>query len=333
MSAWVYPPLPPDLLKREEEQSLSRELGWLLRSLQESLAALREGLQECAALLAPTEPGSTLVLSSLRSESVKGYVTRVGAKIVKGDIHLRMSSLPPPRGSNSTRICLSTAPTAPELVLDQLALARRQINESLDVVDVSTFTGDPMNASFISGQLRLLQDHITGARHALKGDREDMKKPWNEGSADVNVLGTPPLPFHWFRGFVNFVLKAFDPPLPSHLSFHLTISEAALVLYLRTLEATNPSEVPTTYFAPEIGLSGFSLRDRLFGTKHQIHDESGDVFHWNGEEVKVKEKIRVESQDPSLMAAMAKLTALEHEVMKLRRALTVVMGNEDSDSD
>ena len=36
------------------------------------------------ALLVPTEPGSTLVVSSLRSESVKGFVTRVGTRIVKG---------------------------------------------------------------------------------------------------------------------------------------------------------------------------------------------------------------------------------------------------------
>jgi hypothetical protein len=45
---------------------------------------LKEGLQECSVLLAPQEPGSTLVLSSLRSENVKGFVTRVGTKVVKG---------------------------------------------------------------------------------------------------------------------------------------------------------------------------------------------------------------------------------------------------------
>mgnify|MGYP002718752316 CR=1 FL=1 len=64
--------------------SWARELEWLLHSLQDSLASLKEGLQECAALLAPQEPGSTLVLSSLRSENVKGFVTRVGTKVVKG---------------------------------------------------------------------------------------------------------------------------------------------------------------------------------------------------------------------------------------------------------
>lgn len=40
-------------------------------------------------LLAPVEPGATLVLSSLRSESVKGFVTRIGTKIIKG---VRVSS-------------------------------------------------------------------------------------------------------------------------------------------------------------------------------------------------------------------------------------------------
>ncbi|KAK5242130.1 hypothetical protein LTR40_012900, partial [Exophiala xenobiotica] len=60
------------------------ELQWLLKSLQQSLIALKEGLEECAALVATKEPGSTLVLSSLRSESVKGFVTRIGTKLVKG---------------------------------------------------------------------------------------------------------------------------------------------------------------------------------------------------------------------------------------------------------
>jgi Rogdi leucine zipper containing protein len=48
------------------------------------LESLKSGLEECYALLAPIEPGSTLVISSLRSESIKGHVTRVGTRIVKG---------------------------------------------------------------------------------------------------------------------------------------------------------------------------------------------------------------------------------------------------------
>ena len=48
------------------------------------MESLKSGLEECYALLAPIEPGSTLVISSLRSESIKGHVTRVGTRIVKG---------------------------------------------------------------------------------------------------------------------------------------------------------------------------------------------------------------------------------------------------------
>lgn len=46
----------------------------------------------------------------------------------------------------------------------------------------------------------------------------------------------------------------------------------------------------------------------------------------------MREKVRVESQDPSLMAALAKLGALEHTVGLSRRALDVVMGKEEDGS-
>ena len=80
-------------------------------------------------------------------------------------------------------------------------------------------------------------------------------------------------------------------------------------------------------------MTGLNLRDRLFGYRHNTHDEADELFRWKGEEVRVKEKIRVESQDPSLMAVMAKLSALEHEVMKWISALKVLMGNEDTESE
>ncbi|OKL60760.1 hypothetical protein UA08_04279 [Talaromyces atroroseus] len=309
MATWAYPPLPAEQLQKEEETALSKELEWLLAALQESLVSLREGLQECAGLLAPREPGSTLVLSSVRSESVKGFVTRIGTRIVKGDIQLRLASLPPSRGANSTRLNVSGIPGAPELVLYQLAAVRNLINQGLDVIDVSTFTGDPLNASFISGQLRLLYEHISEAKSAIKGGADVSK--WWELSAESSV---------------------FDPPTPSYLSFHLTIADAALVLHLRTLEPISPNQASSA-FGSELSLTGFSLRDKIFGPRLPPHDELGEVFVWQGEEVRVKEKIRVESQDPSLIAVLAKLSALEHEVMKCRASLKIVMGDDDGDSD
>lgn len=100
------------------------------------------------------------------------------------------------------------------------------------------------------------------------------------------------------------------------------------MLYLRTLEPASTESTPATSFAPHLSLGGFSLRDQLFGVKQPAHDETGDVFQWRGEEVRVQEKVRVESQDPSLLSAMAKISALEHEVTRWRAALSTLMGDE-----
>ncbi|KAJ5628838.1 hypothetical protein N7490_011066 [Penicillium lividum] len=310
MATWAYPPLPPNQVNREADSALAREIEWLLQSLQESLVSLKDGLQECAALIAPQEPGSTLVLSSLRSESVKGFVTRLGTQVVKGDIQLRLPSLPPPRGSPSTRLTLSQLPEAPSFVLQQLVSVRNLVNQSLDIVDVSTYTGNPLDATFIFSQLHLLHETISEARQMLKGEG-DVRGNWWDTSASDNT---------------------FDPPPPPYVSFHLSIADSALVLLLRTLESTTIAQAPSA-FATDISLTGFSLRDRIFGSHKRAHDEAGDVFMWRGEEVRVREKIRVESQDPSLMAVMAKLTALEHEVMRWVAALRLLMGNEDTESE
>ncbi|KAL4785916.1 Rogdi leucine zipper containing protein-domain-containing protein [Aspergillus varians] len=305
MATWVYPPVTPGRLEQEADSALEKELEWLLRSLQDSLASLREGLYECAALLAPKEPGSTLVLSSLRSESVKGFVTRVGTKIVKGDIQLRLSSLSS-RGAPTTRLCLSNSPNAPELALSQLISVRDSVRQCLDIVDVSTWTGDPLDARFIYSQLHLLGETIAEGRQMLKGESDIVRGKWWETSAPDNM---------------------FDPPLPPYLSFHLSIADSALVLHLRTLESTTPAHTPTA-FATDISLTGFSIRDRLFGSRQPAHDETGDIFTWKGDEVKVKEKIRVESQDPKesdpqaasehpLYTLIDKISTTEAEILEL----------------
>ncbi|KAI9878145.1 MAG: hypothetical protein M1823_006996, partial [Watsoniomyces obsoletus] len=175
MSTWVYPPIPADQQRKNEDKALQLELQWYLNFLQDQLGSLKEGLEDCVALLAPREPGSTLVLSSLRSENVKGHVTRVGTKIVKGDIHLRLVTLPPntartqANSNPSTRLTFGPCPSSPDLVLPQLFAVKSLINDSLDIIDVSRWTGEATDASFISGQLKLLHDHINNAKVYLKG--------------------------------------------------------------------------------------------------------------------------------------------------------------------
>lgn len=119
-------------------------------------------------------------------------------------------------------------------------------------------------------------------------------------------------------------MQVFDPPLPPNVSFHLFVFDAALLLEIRTLEMQSPGDESH---------SGFSFRDRLAvalgGARPPMHDEADRSFTYRGHEVRVKEKIRVESQDPALMSAMAKLNALEHSLMLSRKALHIVMGREE----
>lgn len=218
-------------------------------------------------------------------------------------VKLRLASLPPPRGAPSVELAISSAPHAPTLVVPQLTAVRTAINTCLDVIDVTAWTGDATDANFVAGQLRLLHDHIQEARQALKGQPESHPQWW-ESPIDEHV---------------------FDPPLPPNVSFHLSISDAALLLEIRTLEPQSA--------AGDDSYTGFSLRDRLAvalgGSRPPLHDEADRVFRFRDHEVRVKEKIRVESQDPALISAMAKLNALEHNVLLNRKALHIVMGREE----
>ncbi|PNS15930.1 hypothetical protein CAC42_4331 [Sphaceloma murrayae] len=314
MSTVIWPPLPSDQLHAEREACTKRELEWLLSALQETLQSLKAGLEECAALLAPRDIGSTLVLSSQRSESLKGFVTLNGARITKCDIHLRLASLPRVSGQPSYRLAISSAPTAPTLVIDQLVSARSLINNCLDVVDATRWTGDASNADYISSQLRLLHENVQEARDELKGDT-DTTRAWNE----------EPL-----------AKSAFDPPLPGPVSMHFAITDAALIFTVRTLEpapegsSTGASTPNSTY---SHSLSGLSIRDRLAqalgAPPAPRHDEADDIFTYRNQLVRVREKLKIETQDPSLMAALAKLSALEHTVGLSRKALDVVMGREE----
>ncbi|RFU33713.1 hypothetical protein B7463_g2637, partial [Scytalidium lignicola] len=301
MSTSVWPPIDEAELRVKENESTARELEWLLDSLQETLLSLKAGLEECYALLAPIEPGSTLVMSSPRSESVKGVVTRVGTQIVKGSLHLRLKTFP------HTHLVLSTDNP---LTIRSLSSLRSLLNEALDCVDVTRWTGDRHSAAFISGQLRLLHSIIIEAKSTLKGPI--LAPPQNSSdrgqAPDTEWCNAPPPP------------DAFTPVLPPNLSLAISVSDASLILTLRVLESATAVPNLGSRFAYAIGAQ-----------RRLEHDEMDDVFTYHGEEVRVKEKVKVESGDPNMISAMIKLAALEHTVAIARNCLATVMGEEDDD--
>lgn len=207
----------------------------------------------------------------------------------------------------------------PELVLPQLLSVRSLINDCLDIIDISRWTGSSTDATFIWGQLKLLRDRLGEARICLKGHAPGTEPPEISG-------------IDWTKDSVPD--RLFDPRLPGQLSLHFTIQDANLVLTIRSLAPATPGGTPSTPAESAFSLSGFHLRTRLLGVSARLpnHDETGEVYEWRGkQDVVVREKARVETGDPSLISVATKLSALEHEVARWRFNLNILMGKTDED--
>ncbi|KAL2157867.1 hypothetical protein VTH06DRAFT_4920 [Thermothelomyces fergusii] len=346
MSVEIWPHLAPDALKAAVETSEKRELDWLVEELHEVLSNLKHGLEECYALLAPIDPGNTLVLSTPRNEIVKGHITRVGTRIVRGTIHLRMRTLPYQTLTISPEHPIHLAPLTNlhSILTHSIDLLKLTLSYSYPTATATTTPPPsdlPPPPNFLSAQLRLLSQSLSEALALLKG-------PPLAAAADTAWTTRSAAPSH------------FSPPLPQaldgsgsgpSLSFYLTVQDSALVLWLRAVE---PADAPVN-FGTKLALA--------IGTARRLeHDEMDKVFAYccgGGEghlppppppaaggspgaqpaplsgarerkpvDVYVREKVRVESADPSLLSLSAKLSALSHTLALARRNLAAVLGEE-----
>ncbi|KAK6341877.1 hypothetical protein TWF730_001363 [Orbilia blumenaviensis] len=337
----VYPKVSPEVLEREVHDATLRELAWLITEIQESLLSLRSGLEECLSLLAPSQPGSTLVLSTSRSEGLKGFVTRVGSAIVKGDMQVKMHGLPNTKGLGYYRLQLTSPPpsssdstSTPSFHLPQLTDCRNFVHSALTTLpssssvethkalSLTTRTSSAViDSKLLASQLDSLLSDIQSARQILKTTQKS------------NLF-----PYHTVDGSI------FDPQLPENLALDVTIQDVAIVTELRLLENTSPAAYTgLTALSMNIDqhLSNFNFREKIAGAfKGRARgDGSGsgngngngngngedETYTYKGAQVRVKERIRVESQDPSLMSVVAKLGALEHNLAMGRTSLEIVM--------
>jgi hypothetical protein len=342
-------PLPPPPSELTAASCQIHELNWLLAELQATLKTLKSSLEETYALLAPIDPGSTLVVSTPRQEAVKGHVTRVGTRLVKGTIQLRFKTLPPQT--------LTLDPANP-IHVPELAALNTLLTQSVDILsfivaESSSATATPTNPKFslaktsldpkfLSDQLRLLSEYLAEARALLKGPQ--LLAPEQASLAAAAVAGQ--LDTAWTSS--SMPPSCFRPPLPGNLSFHLTVQDASLVLCLRSLE---PADAPVA-FGTKLALAIGTARrlehdeaDRLFDycpegvTSTLIHPHAATAGQRSGpaqgraatesHQVYVREKVRIESADPSLLSLGSKLNSLGHALALARRNLAVVMGDTD----
>ncbi|CUS06738.1 unnamed protein product [Tuber aestivum] len=297
MAAALYPPRPKEDTLKAEEESAARELAWLLSSLQETIDNVRSCLRECSNLLTPSA-GSTLVLSSPRSESLKGYATRVANKIVKSDMQVKMYGLPNSKGFACHRLSLDTKGKG--IVLEQLADVGNHVAEGLEIVNGGMGVVEKLGGTMES---------VRAARDALRG-----------------TLAHRLFPYHAVDP------RIFDPPLHPHLAFDLYISEAALIVELRMLDPLTPPEHRGPTFALPSLESPFGFRERFAAAVGLRNGGNGvgaanqdEIYSYKGGDVRVRERVRVESQDPSLMAVWAKLGGLEHALGLAIKSLDIAM--------
>ncbi|PNH42950.1 hypothetical protein VD0004_g4438 [Verticillium dahliae] len=326
MSIDIWPPVSPEELKVKKEQSHARELAWILEETRTVMTELKHGLDGCYALLAPIDPGSTLVLSTHRNEKVKGHITRVGTRIVKGTIHLQLRTLP------SQSVALD--PQNP-IHIPSLEALGTHLSESVKLLALAL--DSPPSPRPIADHLRALSISLAASTALLRGPPLESPDPsWQHAS-------WPQAPF--------------APPLPPNIAFHLFLQEATLVLALRALE---PADAPQ-HFGLKLGLALGTYRrlehdemDHVYpfrysrltagGSRHVhrgasverrptgFHEADDDLGPGSGAvDVYVREKVRVETADPSLLSLYAKLLALGNTLAQARMNLAAVMGEELDD--
>lgn len=170
----------------------------------------------------------------------------------------------------------------------------------------------------MSGQLHLLHEILSEAKSNLRG--HPSPGPDIPSNADPALATWPS----------NLIDSAcFTPRPPSDLAIELSLSEASLIIVVRTLEDARAPQNLGTKLAFAIGAQRRLEHDEMDGA-FTIPKLAGAPSQ-GGREVRVKEKVRVESGDPSLMSLLAKVAALEHTVDQARTALKVVMEEESDD--
>ncbi|PCD43534.1 hypothetical protein AU210_002629 [Fusarium oxysporum f. sp. radicis-cucumerinum] len=314
MSIAIWPPVSPAELRLKASETQARELDWIVDETLEVCRDLKHGLEDCYALLAPIDPGSTLVMSTPRNEKVKGTLTRVGTRIVKGTIHLQLRTIPPQTFSLSQSKAIH---------IQGLDALHGYLNQSIDLLAITL--SKPQDASSLASTLSILADSLSDSSAILKGP------PLTDSDPAWQMCSCSP--------------DQFVPSIGPNLSFYLGLQESCIILWLRALEPVHAH----VHFGTKLGLA--------FGTVRRLeHDEMDTVFRYNTQgsniggskrgsarhtpepgssaaevdsnaiqEVYVREKVRVESADPSLISIQSKLSYLSHMLGQARRNIAEVL--------
>jgi hypothetical protein len=201
------------------------------------------------------------------------------------------------------------------------------LTQSIDMLGLTLHKDRAADVQSLASNLTVLSESLSECTKLLKGP------PLTSSDPGWRLASVPP--------------EQFSPALGPNLSLHFSLQESCVVLWLRALE---PVHAPV-HFGTKLGLA--------IGTVRRLeHDEMDIVFKYNPlgsvdadckrtvarhptggmskpplrpsrlEDVYVREKVRVESADPSLISLYSKLGHLNNVLDQARNNLTAVMGLE-----
>lgn len=209
------------------------------------------------------------MISSGRSEALKGIIVRMGTGLISCELKLKLASLPAPHGGSSNGGNAFEVSLGSVYTLVQVVDTVNLIDEAVEGVRRARYG----NSDLVLAMLTRLLTLVRAATDRVKNPAESFKFP----------LRAPPEP------------GLFTPTLPRDLIINFYLEDSSIVTDVRVIsEAEDEQEGG---FFQSIG-----LRTRRAG--------SSNVIEYNGRRVVEIERHRVESQDPNLISATAKLKGM-----------------------
>ncbi|KAG6012843.1 hypothetical protein E4U54_007277, partial [Claviceps lovelessii] len=208
------------------------------------------------------------------------------------------------------------------------------LTQAIDLLGLTL--ASPPSASSLASALKVLSESISESRALLKGTSTTSTSTTTTTNQDADTddpaWQTSSCPAHHFT-----------PPLPPTMSVYMALQDSSIVLWLRALE---PADAPV-HFGTKLALA--------IGTVRRLeHDEMDLLFRYHpdgdarcepkrgssppgaprtsgkkdspAQDVYVREKVRIESADPSLISLSSKLGQLSHMLGSARHNLAAVMG-------
>ncbi|CAH1768363.1 1316_t:CDS:10, partial [Entrophospora sp. SA101] len=160
---------------QKERDILAKELDWLLNSqIPGLLESLNKGLKKCELLIKSPEnydflSTSTLAISSINTDTLKGFVTLDGSDIIKGELQIKLPSY------NRGNFIKVTINSNKSYFIEQLGDAQNYIALALDELNTSKRTSTKENACQL---LEKIFKYIQNSHVSLNHTNEERLFPY-----------------------------------------------------------------------------------------------------------------------------------------------------------